>query len=116
MKLSQFVRLVRADDSDDGMLFPDHPSQQPDFQHPEDLTGPNPHPTDYPDAEEVKEHGTWTLVEEESHKALVVDRNQNYLIVTKSGQHWYEGPTRNLGKVGREKALRAFEQDSDANR
>jgi hypothetical protein len=114
MKLSHFVRMTRANDGD--LVFPDHPTQQPDTQHPEDLTGPNPHPTDFMKVDEVQEHGTWTLIEEEDHKALVVDRDQNYLIVTKTGQDWYAGPTKNLGRVGREKALQEFEQESDSNK
>jgi len=112
MKLSQIVRMIRADD-EATLVTPDHPTQQPDFLHPEDLTGPNPHPTDYKNQEQPKEHGDWVLVEEEGHKALVVDRGQNYIIVTKTGQQWHEGPARNLGPIGREQALREFEQESD---
>ena len=114
MRLSKFVRMVRADD-EAGLVFPDHPTQKPDFMHLEDLTGPNPHPTDYQKQEETEEHGDWTLVQEEGQKALIVDRSQNYLIVTMTGDTWYEGTTRNLGSVGRERALKEFEREVDSN-
>ena len=99
MKLSDFVRLA-----DNGLGF--DTGQQPD------LEGPPPVPTTpHYKVRERKEHGNWTLVQEEDSKALVVDRNQNYIIVTKTGDNWYEGTQQDLGPVGLERALREFDTE-----
>jgi hypothetical protein len=98
MKLSDFVRLA-----DNGLGFDT-------VQNVPDLEGPRPTPTSpHFRSKENKEHGNWTLVQEVGNQSLVVDRDQNYIIITKTGDNWYEGTENDLGPVGLEQALKEFD-------
>lgn len=72
---------------------------------------PRPMLSELPPGEpEYAQHGDLFLIVKRKGKALVADQDQNYLIVTMSGDDWWEGTQKNLGAIGREKALRAFDR------
>jgi hypothetical protein len=67
---------------------------------------------DPPAGEEVHEqHDDLVLIVKKNDKALIVDPRQHYRVITKTGKDWWEGTHKDLGAIGREKALRAFDKE-----
>jgi hypothetical protein len=65
---------------------------------------------DYGREPEYEQQGELTLILKKGPKALVVDPRQHYLVITRTGKDWWEGTRKDLGAIGREKALRAFDR------
>jgi hypothetical protein len=107
MKLSDWHRLRQADDL---------PQDQGDYGHDysgygENPMAPRPLLSDPPPGESANEqHGDLVLIIKNDSKALVVDPRQHYLVITMQDKDWWEGARKDLGAIGREKALRLFDR------
>jgi len=110
MKLSEWHRLRQADDEVDQRLDMQHHGHDPSMG--EDPLAPRPMLSDPPPGEQTYEQrGELTLIIKKNGKALVVDPRQQYLVLTYKGKWWEGTRTKNLGAIGREKALRAFDKE-----
>jgi hypothetical protein len=107
MKLSDWHLLRQAEDL---------PEDQGDYGHDYSDYGanplaPRPMLSELPPGEpEYEQQGELTLILKKGPKALVVDPRQHYLVITRTGKDWWEGTRKDLGAIGREKALRAFDR------
>lgn len=112
MKLSDWHRLRQADE-----MPPDSLGQE-DHQHDYSTYGvnplaPRPMLSELPPGEpKYEQHGDLSLIVKKKGKALVVNPDQHYIVFTLTGKHWWEGTQKDLGAIGREKALRAFDRVS----
>jgi len=59
---------------------------------------------------EDQQHGSMTLVKKLGKLVLVVDADQHYIVIHPKDKDWWDGPQKDLGAIGREKALRAFDK------
>jgi hypothetical protein len=111
MKLSDWHRLRQADED-----APTPLGQDDGYGHDYSAYGvnpmaPRPMLSELPPGEpEYEQHGDLSLITKKKGKALVVNPSQHYLIITMTGKDWWEGNQKDLGAIGREKALRAFDR------
>ena len=113
MKLSHWHQLRQADDVGGPESGPDMLGQE---QHGHDYSsyGVNPlAPTsELPAGDpEYEQHGDLLLVLKAKDRALVVNPNQHYLVIVFT-KHWWDGTQKDLGAIGREKALRMFDRST----
>jgi hypothetical protein len=72
---------------------------------------PRPMLSELPPGEpEYEQHDDLSLITKKKGKSLVVDPDQHYIVITLTGKDWWDGTQQDLGAIGREKALRAFDR------
>ena len=109
MKISDWHRLRQADNPDDINMR--------DFGHDYSGYGANPmapRPTlsGPPIGEpEYEQHGDLSLIINKDGRALVVDPDQHYIVITMNEKDWWDGTQKDLGAICREKALRLFDKE-----
>lgn len=111
MKLSDWHRLRQADQppNPDDIDIRDYGHDYSGYGS--NPTAPRPMLSEPPPGEPVYEqHGDLILITKKKGNALVVNPDQHYLVITTTSDDWWEGTQKDLGAIGREKALRAFDR------
>ncbi|NIT79628.1 MAG: hypothetical protein GWN58_33260 [Anaerolineae bacterium] len=106
---TKMVMVVRGDDEADQRLDMQHHGHDPSMG--EDPLAPRPMLSEPPPGEPTYEQqGDLILVTKRDGRALVIDPRQHYLVITFE-KNWWDGQRKDLGAIGRERALRAFDKE-----
>lgn len=110
MKLSDWNRLRQADDEVDQRLdMQQHGHDYTDYGA--NPLAPRPMLSEPPPGEPTYEQqGDLVLLLKKKGKALVIDPDQHYVVITFK-KNWWDGTRKDLGAIGRERALRAFDKE-----
>lgn len=110
-RATKVVRFRQADEEGPGPLGQDEGYGHDYSTYGVNPMAPRPMLSELPPGEpKYEQHGDLSLIVKRKGKALVVDPDQHYLIITMSGDDWWDGTQNDLGAIGREKALRAFDR------
>lgn len=109
MKLSDWHRLRQADEADQRLDNQQHGHDYTDYGT--NPLAPRPTLSEPPPGEPIhKQQGDLVLITKRDGRALVVDPRQHYLVITFK-KDWWDGRRKDLGAIGRERALRAFDKE-----